>query len=160
MLLISGPLKALITTLLIFWATCCLAQDPNPALTKIVTELAAAGNRADEVAKQLDEISKPYTKGRPKYGENQVDIVFKNAKQPNGNVYDPNTGELITWDKNKPRNGQWDMGHVPGMEYRKYHKDYMDDKITKEEFLKIHRNPKNYRPELLGPNRSHKYEQK
>lgn len=52
-------------------------------------------------------------------------------------VYDPNTGELIAWDKSKPRNGQWDMGHKYGFEFWKNKKDYMDGKITKSEFLEI-----------------------
>ncbi|MCF6347897.1 MAG: GH-E family nuclease [Flavobacteriaceae bacterium] len=119
-----------------------------------------AGKAVDDVVEVTEEIAKPYTKSRPSYGKNQVDEVFENAKQADGNIYDPNTGELIPWDKTKPRNGQWDMGHNRGKEYRKYHKDYMDGKITKEEFLEIHRNPSHYQPELPGPNRSHKYEQK
>ena len=66
--------------------------------------------------------------------------------------------ELITWDKTKSRNGQWDMGHIPGEKYSEMHQLYMDDVISKDEFLEWYRNPKNYRPELPGTNRSHKYE--
>jgi len=29
------------------------------------------------------------------------------------------------------------MGHKPGREYKKIHKDYMDGKISKEKFLKV-----------------------
>ena len=103
---------------------------------------------------------KPYSnpKQRPKYGKGQVDNVWENAKQPDGNVYDPNTGELLEWDKTKSRAGQWDMGHVSGKEYRKLHKDYMDGKISKDEFLKEYRDPKNYQPESPSANRSRKYE--
>ena len=36
----------------------------------------------------------------------------------------------------------------------------VDDVISKDEFLEWYRNPKNYRPELPGTNRSHKYERK
>ena len=113
--------------------------------------------------KELAEVSKrkPYSnpKNRPNYGEGQVEEVWETAKQPDGNVYDPNTGELLEWDQTKPRRDQWDMGHKPGKEYRKLHKDYMDGKITKEEFLKEFRNPNNYQPEAPSSNRSHQYEE-
>lgn len=38
------------------------------------------------------------------------------------------------------------MGHKPGREYKKIHKDYMAGKISKEKILKEVRNPDNYRP--------------
>ena len=101
---------------------------------------------------------KPYSKNRPSYRKGQVDEVWENAKDPlTGKVYDP-TGKEITWDKTKPRNGQWDMGHIPGEKYSEMHKLYMDGTITKKEFLEWYKNPKNYRPELPSTNRSHKYE--
>ena len=102
--------------------------------------------------------SKPYTNSRPSYGKNQVNEVWENAKDPiTGKVYDP-SGVEITWDKTKPRNGQWDMGHIPGEKYSEMHQLYVDDVISKDEFLEWYRNPKNYRPELPSTNRSHKYE--
>ena len=52
------------------------------------------------------------------------------------------------------------MGHMPKKEYRFLHKDYMDGKISKEDFLKEYHNPKNYRPELVNTNRGRKYEAK
>ena len=54
------------------------------------------------------------------------------AKQPNGKVYDPYTGEELKWDQSSSRT--WDMGHKPGKEYRKLHQDYMNGKISKENF--------------------------
>jgi hypothetical protein len=99
-------------------------------------------------------------KNRPAYSKNQVEEVWENEKQIDGNVYDPNTGELLEWDKNSSRAGQWDMGHKPGHEYRKLHKDYMDEKISLDEFLKQYRDPKNYQPESPSANRSHRYEGK
>jgi hypothetical protein len=79
--------------------------------------------------------SKPYTNSRPSYGKNQVNEVWENAKDPiTGKVYDP-SGVEITWDKTKPRNGQWDMGHIPGEKYSEMHQLYMDDVISKDEFL-------------------------
>ena len=104
------------------------------------------------------EEAKPYATSRPSYGKNQVEMVWENAKDPvTGKVYDP-SGAEITWDRTKPRNGQWDMGHIPGQKYSEVHQLYMDDVISKEEFLEWYKNPRNYRPELPGTNRSHKYE--
>ena len=101
---------------------------------------------------------KPYATSRPSYGKGQVEQVWENAKDPiTGKVYDP-SGVEITWDPTKPRNGQWDMGHIPGEKYSEMHQLYMDDVITKDEFLEWYRNPDNYRPELPSTNRSHKYE--
>ncbi|WP_432663363.1 S8 family serine peptidase [Wukongibacter baidiensis] len=107
-------------------------------------------------------VNKPYSnpKNRPKYGEGQVEQVWENAKDDEGRVFDPNTGEELFWDKSKSRNGQWDMGHLPGKEYRKLHKDYMDGKIDKETFLKEYRDPQNYKPESISGNRGHKHELK
>ncbi len=103
---------------------------------------------------------KPYSnpKNRPKYEEGQVDEVWEQSKSKDGKVYDPNTGEEITWDKTQSRSGQWDMGHKPGNEYRDLHQDYMDGKITKDEFLKEYRDPNNYQVESVSANRSHKFE--
>ncbi|WP_082798696.1 DUF6443 domain-containing protein [Chryseobacterium cucumeris] len=103
--------------------------------------------------------TKPYAKSRPSYGKDQVEKVWESNKKKNGTVVDPNTGEVLTWDKSvKPRS--WDMGHKKGHEYKKLHKDYMDGKISKEKFLEEYRNPNNYRPESRNANRSRKYEQK
>nr|WP_269151601.1 HNH/ENDO VII family nuclease [Sutcliffiella horikoshii] len=103
---------------------------------------------------------KPYNKSRPSYGKGQVEQVWESAKDPkNGKVYDPSGAEII-WDKSKPRNGQWDMGHIPGEKYSEVHELYMKGIISKKEFLEWYRNPKNYRPELPSTNRGHKYEKR
>ena len=79
--------------------------------------------------------NKPYTNSRPSYGKNQVNEVWENAKDPiTGKVYDP-SGVEITWDKTKSRNGQWDMGHIPGEKYSEMHQLYMDDVISKDEIF-------------------------
>jgi len=105
--------------------------------------------------------AKPYSNpaNRPPYGSGQVETVWANAQQ-NGRVFDPNTGDLLTWDRTASRAGQWDMGHLPGREYRVLHRRYMDDELTKDEFLKEYRDPLNYRPESPGSNRSRRHEQK
>ncbi|WP_205027779.1 HNH/ENDO VII family nuclease [Anaerosacchariphilus polymeriproducens] len=122
-------------------------------------ELAKVGVKsADDFVESGTNTPKPYANSRPSYGKGQVDQVWENAKDPvTGKVYDP-TGKEITWDKSKPRKGQWDMGHIPGEKYSDMHKLYMDGIISKEEFLKWYRDPANYRPELPSTNRSHLYE--
>jgi len=97
-------------------------------------------------------------KNRPPYGPNQVEDVWESAKDYYGDVYDPNTGELLEWDPDMSRAGQWDMGHKPGFEYRKLHQDYMDGKINYDEFMYEYRNPDNYWPESPSANRSHAFE--
>nr|WP_072034540.1 HNH/ENDO VII family nuclease [Pectobacterium actinidiae] len=86
--------------------------------------------------------------------------MWNSAKQADGNVYDPNSGEKLVWDRSKSRAGQWDMGHLSGREYRKLHKDYMDGKISKDKFLSEYRDPKNYQPESIYSNRSQMFEDK
>ena len=101
---------------------------------------------------------KPYATSRPSYGKGQVEQVWENAKDPiTGKVYDP-SGVEITWDPTKPRNGQWDMGHMPDAKYSVMHQLYMDDLMSLKDFLEWYRNPENYRPELPSTNRSHQYE--
>ena len=102
--------------------------------------------------------AKPYTNSRPSYDKGQVDEVWNNAKDPaTSKVYDP-TGVEIKWDPTKPRNGQWDMGHIPGEKYSDMQKLYMDGTISKQEFLEWYKNPSNYRPELSSTNRGHLFE--
>ncbi|WP_153848419.1 DUF6443 domain-containing protein [Sphingobacterium paramultivorum] len=117
---------------------------------------AKADAKAAAKAEEKIVSKKPYSKSRPSYGKDQVETVWETAKQKDGKVYDPNTGEELKWDKTKRR--EWDMGHKPGKEYRKLHKDYMDGKITKDEFLKEYKNPDNYQPESKSANRSGRYE--
>ena len=97
---------------------------------------------------------------RPPYTKGQINKVWENAKKPDGNVYDPNTGEMLQWDRSKSRAGQWDMGHVPGKEYSKIHKDYMDKRISLEELKKSQQDPNNFQPESPSANRSHRFEDK
>jgi hypothetical protein len=42
--------------------------------------------------------------------------------------------DIITWDPSQPRNGQWDMGHIPGQQYRDVHRQYIDGDISRQEF--------------------------
>lgn len=117
--------------------------------------------------------NKPYTNSRPKYDKRQVRTVWKasRAKQVadirNGNLDRPMPRRNEMWVKDKhgdwvtvrrtnpDRKRSWDMGHKPGHEYRDLHRDYMDGKISKKEFLEQYRDPRNYRVEDAGRNRSH-----
>ena len=99
-------------------------------------------------------------KDRPsRYREGVVDKVWENAKQPSdGKVYDPNTGEELSWDRSKTRDGQWDMGHQPGKSYDSLKQRYIDGEITRKEFLNEYNDPKNYHPEDTSSNRSREHD--
>ena len=61
----------------------------------------------------------------------------------------------ITWEEGQDREGLWDMGHVPGREYKNLREEYLSHRITEEEFLREFRDPKNYRVQDPSRNRSH-----
>ncbi|MBR5473063.1 MAG: HNH/ENDO VII family nuclease, partial [Clostridia bacterium] len=98
-----------------------------------------------------------YLRHRPSYVKDQVEAVYEMAKDLIGKVFDP-SGVELSWDPTKPRNGQWDMGHIPGQRYAVVHAKYVLGMMTTEEFLQWYRDPKNYRPELPSTNRGHKHE--
>ncbi|MBN8811110.1 MULTISPECIES: GH-E family nuclease [unclassified Sphingomonas] len=102
----------------------------------------------------------PYARSRPSYARGQVDSVWENAvrRSPDGVVRDPNTGEVLTWDRGRNRNGQWDMGHLPGKDYKTLHDRYMSGQISREQFLREYHDPRNYQPEAPGANRSRRYQ--
>ena len=128
------------------------------------SHLDNSGNEAND-AKSLEDMNnettnsaKPYSSSRPSFGKTQVDDVWNaNIDQGTGNVHDP-SGAIITWDRNAPRKGQWDMGHVPGQKYSEMHERYMNGEIELEEFKKWYRDPVHYRPELPTTNQGHQYE--
>ncbi|WP_317039316.1 HNH/ENDO VII family nuclease [Tenacibaculum sp. MAR_2009_124] len=98
------------------------------------------------------------SRNRPSFRKGVVEKVWKAeaAKDVNGNVYDPNTFELLKWDKTKPR--KWDMGHKPGHEWHALRQKYIDGEVTWKEVLDEYNNPDNYLPESRSANRSGKYE--
>jgi HNH/ENDO VII superfamily nuclease with conserved GHE residues len=69
-------------------------------------------------------------------------------------VFDPNRPIELKWDPSLSRNGQWDMGHKYGYEYKALQRRYMNGHINLNEFLAEYRNPNNYRPEHPSSNRS------
>ena len=111
---------------------------------------------ANNLGQAIERIYK--SRNRPSFRKGVVDEVWKNAQKgkPNGKVYDPNTGELLMWDKSKSRNGQWDMGHLPQEKWDKLRQQYIDGDISWEQVLERYNDPKNYRPEAPSSNRSGK----
>lgn len=78
--------------------------------------------------------------------------VWENARNADGEVRDPLTGEAIS--PNEP----WDMGHREGYEFRKHKESARRRGISREQFLDEYNNPEHYRPELPKSNRCHKLE--
>jgi hypothetical protein len=159
---VVGGVRALIGAAEVTEEAAAALSKEAPELVKAARGLEdakPAGTSAGEV-EAAPAKPKPYSnpKSRPKYADDQVQKVWDAAKQSDGKVYDPNTGEELTWDPNQSRAGQWDMGHKPGNEYWRLHEDYMDGKISKEEFLQKYRDPDNYQPESPSANRSHRWE--
>lgn len=118
----------------------------------------AISKNADDIAQGAGEVKKPYSSRRPKYGSSQVNDVWNAHANPITNTVQDPSGATIVWDRTKPRNGQWDMGHIPGQKYFDIHTRYMKGEISLDEFLNWYRNPQNYRPELPKTNRSRLYE--
>lgn len=117
-------------------------------------KLGAKGANLDPPAERAKRLAQ-LKKGRPKYKKGLVEEVWEAAKKKGGGkVRDPKTGKEITWDQFKKRNGQWDMGHKPGKEYKDLKKQYENGEINWDQFKKEYNNPDNYRPELPSPNRS------
>jgi RHS repeat-associated protein len=101
-----------------------------------------------------------YKANRPAYAIGQVDEVWNASKKADGKVYDPHTGRELTWDKNKARNGQWDMGHIGEYKYEFELNNLKDGKITEEQFMINYRNPENYKAQGVKENRGRKYDPK
>ena len=118
--------------------------------------IAKAEEKTSVSSKQKGE--KRYSNSRPSFRKRIVDKVWNNAKDPDGLVRDPNTGDIIEWEESHPRKGVWDMGHLPSEKYSTVHDAYMNGELSKKEFLNWYNDPDNYRPELPGNNRSHKFE--
>ena len=133
------------------------AADASKALDNASDASRALGDGIEEISEEAGK-NLPYSTSRPPYAKGQVEEVWEAAKDADGRVFDPNTGEELFWDPTEPRSGQWDMGHIQGKKYSDLHDDYIKGNITKQEFLDKYRDPSNYRPESPSSNRSHKYE--
>ena len=102
----------------------------------------------------ISTVAKPYSKSRPSFRKGVVDKVWENAKGRDGLVRDPYTNKVINWDKSKSRRRQWDMGHIPSQQYKTQHKRYMNNEISKKEFLDWYNNPSHYHPQTIYTNRA------
>ena len=107
-----------------------------------------------------------YWKSRPHHREMQIKEVWENAKKDQKNFYfsKNNTDYIrtehgtVSWNRDIPRSGQWDMGHIvedikkPNIYAREYDK-YLSGEITEDTFLEWYRSAKNYEPQLPCYNR-------
>lgn len=71
---------------------------------------------------------------------------------PDGVVRDPLTLQPMS------RSEPWDMGHLPGHEFRRLRAEAQAAGLTRREFLDIYNDPTINRPELPSSNRSHALE--
>lgn len=104
--------------------------------------------------------NRPYLdpKNRPSFRKGVVEEVWETAKDPDGLVRDPHTGEVINWEPGDSRKNVWDMGHKPDAKYSDIHAQYVDGLMTPKEFRNYYNDPSNYWPELPSTNRSHLFE--
>ena len=119
------------------------------------------GAKTPEILKEDNvRLAEQYANTRPKFRKGVVEKVWKNAveKSPDGLVRDPNTGEILQWNKSQARRGQWDMGHTPGNSYKKLVDDLRAGKINQKEFLDEYNNSDNYIPEDPSSNRSRRHD--
>jgi hypothetical protein len=98
---------------------------------------------------------------RHHYDPGQEEAVWNAAvaKHPEGWVFHPGTDTELFWDQTKSRAGQWDMGHRDGQKYEVWHRKYLNDEITYEQFLEWYRSPEHYQPELPSINRGNNHRQ-
>ena len=98
-----------------------------------------------------------YWKNCPSFGKDQVKTVRENKAHGKDYFINENS-ELITWNKDIPRNGQWDMGHLPDQKYSDMYDRFLSGKMSEQEFLEWYRTAENYEPQTIPFNRGHKGE--
>lgn len=99
----------------------------------------------------------PYANSRPDYAPGQEIEVWRGMQNEKGEVWveGPEGQRVqIIWKEGDPRQGVWDMGHVPDQEYRLLRDDYLSHKISLEDFLGQYRTVDNYQVEHPSVNRS------
>ena len=97
---------------------------------------------------------------RPKFRKGVVEKVWESSKNAKGKVVDPNTGEVLSWDKFKGRFNQWHMGHTPGNEWRKLRQKFIDGEKTWKQVMDEYNDAGKYLPEAPKSNMSGKFEAK
>ena len=107
-----------------------------------------------------------YWKSRPSYKEGQVETVWENAKkapaktffEKDGIKYIRDRKGIVVWNKDIPRNGQWDMGHLEDQKYSDMYDFFIRGDISEEKFLEWYKEAGNYEPQTIPFNRGHKGE--
>lgn len=138
-----------------------LAQDPK--------NLKRFLNRyGDEAASLIKRYGYPpkYWKSRLSHRKGQVETVWKNAKadtektffKKDGIEYIRGKNGTVSWNKDIPRKGQWDMGHLKDQKYSDMYDFFIRGDISEEKFLEWYRDAGNYEPQTIPFNRGHKGE--
>ena len=106
----------------------------------------------------------PYWKVRPNYKSDQVEKVWELAKEEYDSYHIGNTEYIdtkhgtVSWDRSKPRNGQWDMGHLKNEKYSEKYDEFLRGEISKDKFIEWYQTADNYEPQTIPYNRSHQGE--
>lgn len=109
------------------------------------------GEKVTEQGKEIPNSPEEYH--RPYIRKEVKDEIFANApKDKNGMYLDPNTGMQIE--------GNPDIGHKPGHEFKREAKRAFENRLTQVEFNEKMNNASYYQLEDLHNNRSHQYEDK
>lgn len=139
-------------------AAAAAAADSSPAKSegqKMNLRKTADGKER----KYTSHVSKRFENSRPSYAEGQEEEVWEAAKDDEGRVFDPHTEQELFWDKSKSRFYQWHMGHRPGFDYNRNQTKLMSGEMKEKDFLKEHRDPKNYWPENPHENMSRTHDE-
>jgi hypothetical protein len=141
------------------WAPASFRRAAREHIEAIDKELAAL-DAASDIAFGLTRVERERlaAKRPTRYREGVVEKVWENAKDTNGKVFDPNTGEELHWDRSRNRDDQWDMGHKKNKSYDQLKNDFIEGRISRQKFLDEYNNPENYRPEAVPANRSRRYQ--
>ena len=129
-----------------------LAHDPK----NLKRSLNRYGEESESLIKRNGYPPK-YWKRRPSFGKDQVKTVWENKAHGKDYFINENS-ELITWNKDISRNGQWDMGHLPAQKYSDMYDRFLMEKMSEQEFLEWYRDAGNYELQTIPFNRGHKGE--
>lgn len=93
---------------------------------------------------------------RPHFSEALVKAVWDKApKDEKGYVICEVCKNPIVWEHSDPRKGVWDVGHRPGIEFWRLRDLVLAGKLSSADFLAIHEDPSNFRPEHSKCNQGH-----
>ena len=122
--------------------------DKGLDAAKGITKLVKAGEKAGEAAKVYGPTARR-VKLRQSVKEQLLERQPRNIE---GQIIDPNNGKVIE--------GNYDIGHKPGHEWRNNKIEYEKQGFTRKQVIEAGNNPDNYHLEDPSSNRSHKYEKK